>query len=233
MSFENPAEDSENQESKIEHEITPEFIKNIEESKLTPDDKVNILLTKAGFKPASEILLIIKSEYEGETTEHMNEKELQESLNIIKESGLPFQLGKSEVVKESYQAEKEAGIEKFYQREQMKVLIGHSKGDLDFLIQALETKSDELLGKAFGFPKTAIEAFIGKREELDISALSQEVRESDALLFSSPTLSKDNWQEEIKQGQQDADFVKKISPIIYEEMKTISLRREINRKENL
>ena len=115
----------------------------------------------------------------------------------------------------------------------MKVLIGRSKEDLDILIQALQTKSDELLGKAFGFPKTAIEAFTGKREKLDISALPQETRESDAVLFSSPFLSKDNWREEIKQGQRDADFIKKISPIIYEEMKTVSLNRETDSNENL
>lgn len=221
-------------ERKGEQELKPEFIKSIEKSKLTPDDKINIVLTKVDLKPASEILLVIKSEYEKEITEHMQEKDVQEVIKIIKKSGLPFQLGKRETIKESYQTEEEPKIEKFFQREQMKILIGRSKEDLDFLVQALETKSDELLGRAFGFPETAIEAFVGKKEKLDISKLSKEIRESDAVLFSSPTLSENNWQEEIKQGQSYADFIKKISPTIYEEMKAVALRRvsEVDSREN-
>lgn len=41
------------------------------------------------------------------------------------------------------------------------------------------------------------------------------------MTFFSSTLSKDNWQEEIKQGEQYTQFIKKISPAIYEEMKSI------------
>jgi len=220
MSFEKPSENIRNQEYKI----TPELIKNIEESKLSSDDKVNLILTKAGLKPTSEILLVIKSEYENETTEHMSEEDIQKAINIIKESHLPFQLKEKEITKESYRTKKEPEIEKFYQREQMKILIGRSKDDLNFLIKALESKSDELLGKAFGFPATAIEAYTGKREKLDFSTLPKEIRESDAVLFSSPTLSRDNWQEEIKQGQQYADFLKNISTRIYEEMRNVVMR---------
>lgn len=217
-----------------ETEISPEFLKKVEKSKLIIDDKVNLLLTKAGLKPASEINLIIKSEYENKITEHMSEEDIQKVLNIIKESHLPFQLKEKEIIKESYRTKKEPKIEKFYQREQMKILIGHSKDDLDFLIKALESKLDELFGKAFGFPATAIEAYMGKREKLDFSILPKEIRESNAMLFSSPTLSRDNWQEEIKQGQQHADFIKKISSRIYEEMKAMALRRvsEVDTKEN-
>jgi len=223
-----------NFEKRVGAKIAPEFLERIEKSKLVIDDKVNFLLTKVGLKPASEITLFIKSDYEGGITEHMNESDVRESLDIIKESGLIFQLGEREVVKESYETEKEPGVKKFFQREQMIILIAHSKENLDFLIQALKTKSDELLGKTFGYSETAIEAFAGKKEKLDINTLPQEIRESDAILFSSPTLSKDNWQEEIKQGQEYAQFVKKISPLIYEEMKTISLHRlrEIDQKEN-
>ena len=214
------------QMKEFENEILPEFIRNLEELPLTADDKMNLLLTKAGLKPASEINLIIKSWYEGGITEHMTDREVQETIDIIKESGLLFQLGEKIIEKESYQTEKEPSTEKFYEREQMKVLISRSKENLDFLIEALKTKSDELLGKAFGFPQTAIEAFVDKREKLDIGALPKEVRESDAVLFSSPIISKDNWQEEIKQGQIYADFIKKVSPKIYKEMKTLSLTRE-------
>lgn len=221
-------------ESGTETEISPEFLKKIEKSKLVIDDKVNLLLTKAGLKPASEIKLIIKSWYEGEFTEHMNEEETKEALEIIEKSGLPYQIEERKIIEEKYWTKKEPEIEKPYKREQMNILVSRSKKELDFLIGALKSKNGELLGKAFGFPETAIEAFMGKREKLDVATLPKEIRESDVMLFSLPTLSKDNWQEEVKQGQLYADFIKKTSPVIYEEMKAMALRRvsEVDTKEN-
>ncbi len=206
--------------------ISPEFLKNVERSKLTVDDKVNFLLTKGGLKPASEITLVIKSWYKGEINEHMNEKDVEETLTIIKESNLPFQIEERKVVKEKYYDMKEPDIEKVYEREQINILVGHSKEDLDFLIEARQTKNDELLGKAFGFSPTAIEAFVGKRKKLDINSLPREIQESDALLFSSPTLSEDNWQEEVKQGQLYADFIKDLNPNIYREVLAIKRNKE-------
>lgn len=207
-------------------ELAPELVKRVENSKIALDDKVNILLTKAGFRPASEINLIIKSEYEGEITEHMDGKDVKEALQIIKELGLPFKLGERKTEQESYYAVEEPEIEKFYQREQQKILIGRTREDLDFLIKAVQSDSNEMLGKAYGFPPTAVEAFTGKRKILNISNLPREIKESDGILFSSPTLSANNWQEEIKQGQRNADFIKSISPTIYKEMRNMSLRRE-------
>lgn len=208
-------------------EISPEFVKDIEESKIESYDKMNILLTKAGFKPASEIDLIIKTDHEDGTTKHMSEGDVQKAIDIIKESGLFYELGKRETKKEEYEVEGEKD-KKYYSREQMNILIARSKDDLDFFKKAFETGSDEMLGRAFGFPPTSVEAFIGKREKMDINILPKEIKESDAMIFSSPTLSKDNWQEEIKQGQRNADFIKKISLKIYEEQKEIVLRSREN-----
>ncbi len=229
----------ENLSSKFERgtetEISPEFLKKVEKSKLVIDDKINFLLTKAGFKPASEIKLIIKSWYEGEFTEHMSEEEIKEALEIIEKSGLFYQIEERKIIEKKYWTKKEPEIEKSYKREQMNILVSRSKKELDFLADALKSKDNELLGKAFGFPKTAIEAFIDKREKIDVAILPKKVRESDAMLFSSaPTLSKDNWREEIKQGQLYADFIKKTSPVIYKEMKATALLRvsEIDTKEN-
>lgn len=99
----------------------------------------------------------------------------------------------------------------------MRILIGRTQKDLDFLIEAQKSKDSELLGKAYGFPPTAVEAWVGKRKKLNVKKLPKEVRESEAILFSSPTLSVDNWQKEIEQGQRDADYIKGISPFIYRE----------------
>jgi len=206
-----------------EGEITPEEIERIEKSKMTIDDKINLLLIKGGLKPSSEILLVIKTQHDEGLTEHMNEEEVQEALSIIQESGLSYRFNDREIVREPYRTEKEPEIQRFYRREQMSILIGRSPKELGFLERALESKSDEMLGKAFGFPPTAVEAFVGKRKPLNRHSLALEIQHGDGILFSSPTLSQDSWQEEIKYGQQRGKFIKKISSQLYNEMRSFAL----------
>jgi len=210
-------------ENTREGEITPEEIERIEKSKISIDDKINLLLTKGGLKPASKILLVIKTQHDEGLTEHMNEAEVQESLSIIQESGLPYRFKDREVISEPYRTKKEPEVERFLGREQMGILIGRSPEKLEFLERALESKSDEMLGKALGFPPTAVEAFVGKRKPLNRHSLPPDIQHSDGIFFSSPTLSQDNWQEEIKYGEQRGKFIKKISPQLYNEMKSFAL----------
>jgi len=41
--------------------ISPEFVQGVEKAKISNQDKVNLLLVKAGLKPASDITLDIKT----------------------------------------------------------------------------------------------------------------------------------------------------------------------------
>lgn len=198
-------------EASLEKKISPELVRAIEEGDFSVPDKVNMLLTKAGLKPASELTLTIRTWNKEEDTNHMTEDDIKRDIWIIKELGMPVQFGNREVT------EIEGGNKK-YHREEMNILIGRTKEDLDFLIEAQKSKDDELLGRAYGFPPTAVEAWAGKRKGLNVKRLPKEVREGEAMLFSSPTLSADNWQKEIEQGQRDADYIKGISPIIYKEL---------------
>lgn len=213
-----------NLENAREREIMPEEVKRIEKSKMTIDDKINLLLTRGGLKPASEILLVIKTQDDEGLTEHMSKKEVKEALDIIQESGLSYRAEDKEIVQEPYWTKKEPDIQRFYKREQMKIFVGRSPKELEFLERALESKSDEMLGKAFGFPPTAVEAFVGKRKALNRQSLPLDIQRSDGILFSSPKLSQDNWQEEIKQGQRYGEFIKKISSKLYEEMRLMALK---------
>ena len=205
-------------------EFMPEFLERIEKSKIEIDDKVNLILTKGGLKPASEILLVIKTRHDKGLSEHMSEEDVQEALGVIRAIGLPFRPGERKTVQEPYWTKDEPDRQKFFWREQMNILIGRTPEDLEFLEHALKSGSDEMLGKAFGFPPTATEAFIGKREALDRQSLPPDVQQSDGILFSSPTLSQDNWQQEAKQGKLYGEFIKKISPKLYEEMRSKALK---------
>ena len=232
MGFENPNFNNEShksmqsdskQEQIREDEFTPEVLERIEESKIEIDDKINLMLTKGGLKPASEILLVIKTWHDEGLTEHMSEEDVQESLSVIQALGLPFRLGERKTVEEPYSTEDEPDRQKFFRRDQMNILIGQTPEDLEFLERALKSNSDEMIGKAFGFPPTAVEAFVGKRETLDRQSLPLDVQNSDEILFSSPTLSRDNWQQEARQGKLYGEFIKNLSPKLYEEMRSKAL----------
>lgn len=232
MSFENPKFDNESdksmqsdlrQEQIREGEFKPEVLERIKKSKIEIDDKINLLLTKRGLKPASEILLVIKTWHDEGLTEHMSEEDVQEALSVIQALGLPYRLGERKTVEEPYSTEDEPDRQKFFRRDQMNILVGRTPEDLVFLERALKSNSDEMLGKAFGFPPTAVEAFVGKRETLDRQSLPSDVQRSDAVLFSSPMLSRDNWQQEVKQGQLYGEFIKNVSQKLYEEMRSKAL----------
>lgn len=219
-------------------ELSPKFIKEVEKSKLAIDDKVNLLLTTAGLKPASEINLFIKEEDIGKSlTQRMSEEEIKQAISAIEKSGVLFKLGERKIDEYEYEEMEDPG--KFTGKkgrrktEYISILVGHNEENLHKLEKALQGaeklgKTDpEKFGLALGFPPTAVEAFVGKREPINIVDLPREVWESDAALFSTPTLSKDNWKEELKTGQARSDFIKSTSPAIYEEM------AKVNRKSYL
>jgi predicted nucleic acid-binding protein len=237
MSFENPNFSNEShramkgdlrREQIHEGKFAPEVVERIEKSKIEIDDKINLMLTKGGLKPASEILLVIKTWHDEGLTEHMSEEDVQESLSVIQALELPYRLGERKTIEVPYSTEDEPDRQKFFRREQMNILIGRTPEDLEFLELALKSNSDEMLGKAFGYPPTAIEAFVGKRETLDRQSLPPDVQRSDGILFSSPTLSRDNWQKEAELGQLYGGFIRKISPKLYEEMRSKALENIAN-----
>jgi len=244
----------------IKKQMSPEFIKSVEGSKLEIDDKVNLLLTATGLKPASELLFIIREGNEKSIWQRISEDDVKKIIFAVEKSGIPFRLGERKIDTHEYEeintAGENTGVKKVRKIEHMQILVGRSKKDLNRLEEALklgrdlniysgpdlvaETKEeleqlekklrikspkskskklyDRQIGLAFGYPPTAVEAFVGKRKQLDITTLPEKIRFSDAMLFSSPTLSANNWQKEIKQGQVYADFIKSVSPAIYEKM---------------
>lgn len=202
-------------------DINPELARKVEKSKMEVDDKINLLLTKGGLKPASVIELPVWLETKEKKREFLSESDIKEILDLIKESGLEFNIGKKEIIKGSYRTEEEPDLEKFSRAERIEIMIAGSKDNMKLLKKCWGTEDHEAIGKALGFPQTAVEAFIDKRESFLLDDMPKEIQESDGVLFLTPNLSKDNWQEEIKEGEKRAEFIKKISPKIYEERKKI------------
>lgn len=198
-------------------EINSEFVREVEKSKLDAYDKVNFLLTKAGLKPASSIELTIKTYHDKGITEHLNDIEVQNILNLIRNSELAYEIKEKRTDKEGYETEGKPGIKKFFKREKIDIFVGNSEKELNNLLKAWEKGDDKLIGKSLGFLDSSVEAFVDENKKMNIDNLPEEFRSSDALLFCPPTISKNNWCEELKKGKEYADFIKKISLNIYQQ----------------
>ena len=203
------------QEQQIEKEISPEFVKEVEDSVFPLDDKINILLVKAGLKPASLISIDVKVWNDEEIEQSVPKELAEESSRMIEKSGMAFI--RREKPEFTYEYKKPDGTLAPYNQEFISFLIGRDQKSVEFLARALESGDDELKGKAYGFSQTAIDAWLGKRVVLDKTQVAPEISENPAYLFTPGKLSADNWQEEIKEGQRRADFIKKVSPKLYKE----------------
>ena len=201
-------------EQRKEREIAPEFIKEVEDSVFSIDDKVNILLVKAGLKPASLVSIDVKVWNDQEVERSVPKELAEKSSKMLEKSGMALMRTEPEF---TYEYEKPDGTLAPYNHEFISFLIGRDQESVNALATALESGDDELKGKAYGFSQTAIDAWLGRRATLDRAQVPPEISESPAYLFTPGKLSVDGWQEEIKEGQRRADFIGKVSPRLYEE----------------
>ncbi len=225
-------EKSEKESPEKKYEVSPELVEKIENSKLFEIDKVNFLLTCAGLKPASEIEIMIKTKKKRSLNLLMKESDIREIVSIFEKSGLPFRVeNRTDPFQYGEPDRMENGTIEY-----IHILIGNTKEKLKQLERAFDDQKESMidkefdskyhkeLGLALGFLPTAVEVYLDEEKQLNIATLPKDIRDGDALLFSSHILSKDNWQKEIEQGQVYAEFVKSVSPKIYEEY--IAFKRE-------
>jgi hypothetical protein len=202
-------------------EPSKEFIEAVEKSKLDANDKANLLLVKAGLKPAAEIELMISLKTDDDTQTYLTEDEVQKSIALIENSGLSHKIGERKFVKGSYTIREEPGkpeTKKPTVGESIPTFVAGSQEKLDALSEIWDTEDEEAIGKALGIPKSAVEAFTGKREAINLYELPDDIQNKEAAVFLTPTLSKENWREEMKEGTKRAAFIKRICPSIYKEL---------------
>ena len=79
-------------------------------------------------------------------------------------------------------------------------------------------KVDDDLGKLYGFPNTAIEAFIEGEEALvsvDFKELPDDIKREDYMAFAGFRLSKKHWREELETVKKWAEDIKQADPSLY------------------
>jgi hypothetical protein len=202
-------------------ELSRQFIEAVEKSKMDANDKTNLLLIKAGLKPAAEIELLISRKTGDDTQVYLAENELQEAIDLIKKSGLAFKIEERKFVKEIRTFREGPGepeITKLSTGESIQAFVAGSQEKLDALTKVWNTQDEEAIGLALGIPQSAIESYVGKRNAINLYDLPEDIQNKETAAFLTPTLSKDNQQEEIREGKKRADFIKKICPNLYKEL---------------
>lgn len=110
-------------------------------------------------------------------------------------------------------------------------MVGQGLEKLNQLKEAWQSGKNEEIGRALGYPESAVDAFI-KGEVLDIGedlkSLTKEERkalkEEEVFKFLTFGLSKNNWREELELVRRYQKAIKEKSPKIYNEI--IKTRRD-------
>ncbi len=204
-----------------EREVSPEFIEALGKTSFSPQDQVWILLTKAGLKPASWPDFVIRNEEDGKINKKLSEDDIQMAVSLIQES-FPCEVKRKiiDIKKNSrgtFVGGHETGI-KVGEEEQISFMIGSNNEKFERLSSAVQSGNERSIGLALGYAPTAVEAYCGNGELMDVTKLSEEVFFSEAFAFNPGRLSADHWQEELAYYQKWVDYVKKVSPIIYKKM---------------
>ena len=114
------------------------------------------------------------------------------------------------------------------------ILVSKIEENLIKLNEAIKEEDSEKIGRALGYPESAIKAYINRfKEKEDIKTIKSLIEETidsisgkegeqlvkeDSYRFLSFAPSPEGWEEEIKLAQKYQEIVKKESPAIYMEI---------------
>ena len=102
--------------------------------------------------------------------------------------------------------------------EQTDIFIARDQETLDTLVAAHKADDNLVLGDLYGFPVTAVQAFLNDALlPIDEMPATIDGITDEHLAFLQHRLSRDNWHDEVKYLPEYAASVKQLSPEIYEE----------------
>lgn len=211
-------------------EIPNEIMELIENSSLNPDEKIELVLIKAGFKPVTDITLYSESwvKESEENRKTVDSDKVRQFENLLENLGLVIKVNESEIDEFSRIEDEQPEREIVMQREKITITVGRDQATIEKFMQAVQHGNDEEMGELFEYPKTAIEAYLGKRESIKRQDLPAEIKEKDFYPFIQfGVLSKENWEKEIETAKLWASVVKRNSPKLFEEY-TRYIRREVS-----
>lgn len=173
-------------------------------------DRASLFLTAKGKKPAA-ILELFCMAGDGQGKDELGE-DILDCRDILKDLELPYQ--------EEDSIDEDDGVTMTLQRHLF--LVGKDNESLEELVAARNADPAEnyqsfgrRLGKALGYPETAIEAD-SSMSTLPISEYPQELLNDPAWRFCVFGLSRDHWKDEMDFVREQANFIKQEDPELYE-----------------
>lgn len=212
-------------QEKLEKDLRKEEVETIENLSISIFEKMDLLLTKIGYKKICDVKIVTEVWYEGEVEKSLDYDKVEEIKNKIKELGMEIDISEEkEEITTEYEdddvnednAHLKTGINKT--NKYLDISIAKNKTARDEYVEALRSQDHFKMGESFGFPKTAISAFLDESKAIRRENLPEQIKNDDVYYFITfRVLSKDHWQDEVNLVRKWQKAVKKNSPKIYEE----------------
>jgi hypothetical protein len=170
-------------------------------------DKVNILQVADGKKPAGKLEIFSEKWKQDDPAKSIDKSALHEIQTILRELDLHWL-----VDVQTYEVKPGSFIE------QADIFITRDQETLDTLVAAHNADDNLVLGDVYGFPATAVQAFLNDDLlPMDETPATIDGITDEQLAFLQHRLSRDNWHNEVQYLPGYAASVKLLSPKIYEE----------------
>lgn len=216
MNFEKPNLENINNNQEQSSEKEKELIERLEELPIRIDRKVELLLAHKEEKLADEIEAETNDWRPGEKPNQLDEEELKQIEELIKDMDLHYTKGAKQIVDSEFSDLAENGQYAQRKKEQVLFFVAKKKENLDKFAKAYN-KDAATLGELYGFPASARNNYIQKGDTMRLEDMPSDIKDSEAVAFGRFDYSKECWQEELKTGQRWAEAVKKASPRLYQE----------------
>ncbi len=184
--------------------MTHRKVKLIERSDISLKERSEAILVYSNQKPATTIIVQNMDHYDKSTnTYKLPEKKLESILKTLRRTGIPFEKGDVEMFDPVMAQSSNGTWQPMYYVERAIISIAQTR---DLAERLMYTEDEEEIGKLYGYPKTAIDAYLGQTEELE-------------KWFTQFIFSADYFKDELKStSMRWENALKKVSPDTYKEV---------------
>jgi hypothetical protein len=197
-------------DSKSVELVEKEQVEKIESAPFHIQDRVDILLVKAGVKPAALITELDIPE---------NAQRLEELKELLDGLSLPNNFEKSVFHIENTDGQFEKKI--------VNILIGKDLQRLEDLEKARDEKSAIAEGLALGYPASAVSTYVDKSPSIMRWELPEDVKGEYYYPFIKFQLSRSNWPIEIETAREWADTVRTNSSMLFDHLSAYTNAKEL------
>jgi len=196
-------------DNKSQEVVERALVEKIEAVPFHIQDRVDILLVKAGVKPAALITELDKPE---------NAERLKGLKELLDALSLPNNFEKTLLSVENADGIFEGSI--------VNILVGKDQLGLENLEKARKEKSAMAEGLALGYPESAVSSYVENAPRVMRWQLPEELKSEYYYPFIKFQLSQENWPLEIETARKWADNVKMNSTMLFDHITAYTKAKE-------